>query len=89
VNPNLVRVGHCLPFFRDKRKFRNTILVYTHLVGFEGDEFYSAVAETVDEAKKLVEAGFEYVCNHNDMMIFRKRNEKVRYNLPKSCYKIS
>ena len=50
-----------------------TTLIYTHLVSFEGDEFHSAVAETVEEAKKLVEAGFEYVCNHNDTMLFRKR----------------
>jgi len=50
-----------------------TTLVYTHLVSFEGNEFHSAVAETVEEAKKLVEAGFEYVCNHNDTMLFSKR----------------
>jgi hypothetical protein len=48
-------------------------LIYTQLVEFEGDEYYSAVANNVEEAKKLVEAGFEYVCNHNDTMIFRKR----------------
>jgi integrase len=35
-----------------------TTLVYTHLVSFEGDEFHSAVAETIEEVKKLVEAGF-------------------------------
>jgi len=53
-----------------------TTLVYTHLVSFEGDEFHSAVAETVDEAKNLVEAGFEYVRNHNDTMLFRKKMKK-------------
>jgi hypothetical protein len=53
-----------------------TTLVYTHLVSFEGDEFHSAVAETVDEAKKLVEAEFEYVRNHNDTMLFRKKMKK-------------
>ena len=37
-------------------------LVYTHLISSEGDEYYSAVAKTVDEARKLIEQGFEYVC---------------------------
>ena len=48
-------------------------LIYTQLVEFESDEYCSAVANEVDEAKKLIEAGFEYVCSHNDTMIFRKR----------------
>jgi hypothetical protein len=26
-----------------------------------------------DEAKKLIEAGFEYVCTHESQMLFRKR----------------
>ena len=50
-----------------------TTMIYTHLVQFEGDEFHSATAETVAEAEKLIAAGFEYVCNYNDVMIFRKR----------------
>jgi len=48
-------------------------LIYTHLIKFEGDEYHSAVAKTVDEAKSLIEAGFEYVCTHEDAMLFRKR----------------
>ncbi len=48
-------------------------LVYTQLIGFESDEYYSAVAETVDEARKLLEDGFEYVCQKDDIMLFRKR----------------
>jgi integrase len=48
-------------------------LIYTQLVKFEGDEYNSAVAITVEEAKKLIEAGFEYVCNHENVMLFRKR----------------
>ena len=50
-----------------------TILVYTQLVSFEGDEFHSATAQTIEEAKKLIDAGFEYVCTHNDTMLFKKR----------------
>jgi len=48
-------------------------LIYTQLVNFESDEFHSATARTVGEAQKLIEAGFEYVCTHNDVMIFRRR----------------
>jgi hypothetical protein len=48
-------------------------LIYTQLVEFESDEYCSAVANNVDEAKKLIEAGFEFVCSHNDTMLFRKK----------------
>jgi integrase len=48
-------------------------LIYTQLVEFEGDEYCSAVASGLEEAKKLIEAGFEYVCNHDGLMLFRKR----------------
>ena len=49
-------------------------MVYTHLVDFGDDEFVSQVAKTSEEACKLVEAGFEYVCTASDsLMIFRKR----------------
>ena len=26
-----------------------------------------------DEAEKLVETGFEYICKYNDVLLFRKR----------------
>jgi hypothetical protein len=48
-------------------------LIYTQLVEFENDDYSSAITNNVDEAKKIIEAGFEYVCNHKDVMIFRKR----------------
>ncbi len=48
-------------------------LVYTQLVEFEGDEYCSAIATTIDEAKKLIEPGFDYVCDHEEVMLFRKR----------------
>jgi hypothetical protein len=54
------------------RNIANT-LIYTQLVEFEGGEYSSAVAYNVDEAKKLIEAGFEYICNHENTMLFRKR----------------
>jgi hypothetical protein len=42
-------------------------------MSFESDECHSAVARTVEEARKLVEEGFEYVCQKEDLMLFRKR----------------
>jgi hypothetical protein len=54
------------------RNIENT-LVYTQLVSFESDDYHSAVANTVEEARKLLEQGFEYVCQKDDIMLFRKR----------------
>ena len=48
------------------------MLLYTQLISFESDEFHSATAKTVQDAQKLVEAGFEYVCDFNDTKLFRK-----------------
>ncbi|MGD0979806.1 MAG: site-specific integrase [Candidatus Bathyarchaeia archaeon] len=48
-------------------------LVYTHLIDFEGDEYHSAIAKSVEDARKLLETGFEYVCQKDDIMLFRKR----------------
>jgi hypothetical protein len=54
------------------RSIQNTLL-YTQLVNFESDDFHSATAQTVQEAQKFVEAGFEYVCDFTDVKLFRKR----------------
>jgi hypothetical protein len=56
----------------EDKSIANT-LIYTQLVEFEGDEYCSAVASNVEEAKKLIEAGFEYVCSYGETMLFRKR----------------
>ena len=50
-----------------------TTLIYTQLVNFPNDEYYSAIATTIDEARKLVENGFEYVCDVDGVKLFRKR----------------
>jgi len=54
------------------KNIQNTLL-YTQLISFQSDEFYSATAKTVQDAQKLIEAGFEYVCEFNDVKIFKKR----------------
>jgi len=57
------------------RNIKNT-LIYTQLIknvdGFD-PEYISKVARTVEEARMLVEAGFEYVCDVDGVKIFRKR----------------
>jgi site-specific recombinase XerC len=54
------------------KNIQNTLL-YTQLIIFENDEFHSAIATTVQAAQKLIEVGFEYVCEFNEVKIFRKR----------------
>jgi len=48
-------------------------LIYTQLINFEDDDFNSATAKNVEEAQKLVESGFEYVCDFDNIKLFRKR----------------
>jgi len=50
-----------------------TALVYVRLIAFGEDEFTSAVAKDIQEACKLIEAGFEYVTEMDGAKIFRKR----------------
>ncbi|MEM2255173.1 MAG: hypothetical protein QXD73_06285, partial [Candidatus Bathyarchaeia archaeon] len=37
------------------------------------DEFTVKIAKTPDEIKELLEVGFEYVCEKDGLMFFRKR----------------
>jgi len=41
--------------------------------GNEPDNYTSRIAKTVKEARELVEAGFEYICDIDDVKLFRKR----------------
>ena len=43
------------------------------LFQIRNDEFTVRIAKTLDEACKLVEAGFDYVTDMDDGKIFRKR----------------
>jgi hypothetical protein len=54
------------------KSIKNT-LVYTHLVNFEGEEFVCKVARTVDEARTLIESGFDYVSELDGIQLYRKR----------------
>jgi len=54
------------------KNIKNT-LIYTHLVGDKADEWTCKVATIVDEARQLIEQGFEYVTDIEGMRLFRKR----------------
>ena len=49
----------------------SSTMKYTHLLTFK--EEYACKAKTIDEAKILVEDGFEYVTEVENMQLFRKR----------------
>ena len=55
------------------KRIQNT-LIYTQLVNFQGeDEYICKAASTIEEAKQLIEAGFEYICDIEGVKLFRKR----------------
>ncbi len=51
----------------------NNTLVYTHLVNFGSEEYVCKATGNLDEASKLVEAGFEFVVDMDGVKLFRKR----------------
>ena len=54
------------------KNIKNT-LIYTQLVTFEDDEYICKTTENVKEAKELIEAGYQYVCDMDNLKLFRKR----------------
>lgn len=49
-------------------------MIYTQLIELEeNDQYCTVVAYNVEEARKLLEIGFEFICTHGDVMLFRKR----------------
>ena len=51
----------------------NNTIIYTHLVTFESDDYEVQTAETVEEAKKLGEAGFEHYDTIEQVHLYRRR----------------
>ena len=54
------------------RNIQNT-LIYTQLIDSKDEDYIAKVATSEKEICQLVELGFEYVCDHNENKIFRKR----------------
>jgi hypothetical protein len=46
---------------------------YTHLIQLQDDDYVCKAAQTVKEAKELVESGFDYVTDVEGYKLFRKR----------------
>jgi hypothetical protein len=44
------------------KNIKNT-LMYTQLVQFKDDDYVCKVAKTVEQAKELIEAGLEFICD--------------------------
>ena len=51
----------------------NSTMIYTQLLDFRAEEYHSATARTVEDGEKLIEQGFEYVCDFDGIRLFRKR----------------
>jgi hypothetical protein len=56
----------------EHKRLQNTE-IYTHLIDFESEEYHSATAKTTDEARQLIETGFEYVFDMDSIKLFRKK----------------
>jgi integrase len=55
------------------KSIQNTMR-YVHLVSFQNDDYVCKTAMNTNEAKELIESGFEYVATSQDnIMLFRKR----------------
>jgi len=59
--------------FLGHKNIKNT-LIYTQLVkNIKEDEYIYKIARTPSEIQELIENGFEFVCQKDDMAFFRKR----------------
>jgi hypothetical protein len=54
-------------------KSLNNTMLYTQLVNFKDNDFTAVVAHSEQEACKLIEGGFEFVCDFDGNKVFRKR----------------
>jgi integrase len=50
-----------------------TTLIYIRLIEVKDGEYISAIARTVEEARKLIEDGYDFVCDIDGVKLFRKR----------------
>jgi len=54
------------------KNIKNT-LIYTQLGNLRNYDFICKAAENVKESKELIEAGYESVCEMDNLKLFRKR----------------
>jgi len=68
-------IMHVMQFLghRDIRNTMRYINIADHVFKYKNDEYITRVARNVKGARALLEAGFEYVMERDNLMIFRKR----------------
>lgn len=64
--------------FLGHKRIENT-MKYFGLVHFKDDEFEVTTATTVEEAKQVLSAGFNYVTEKNGIMLFRRPKKFSAY----------
>jgi len=74
TNGNVLTVQRLL----GHKRVENT-MKYISMVHFKDDQFEVATATTVEEAKQVLSAGFEYVTEKNSIMLFRKPKRFSKY----------
>jgi integrase/transcription elongation factor Elf1 len=67
TNGNVLTVQRML----GHKRIENT-MKYIGMINFKDDQFEVATATTVDEAKNILSAGFDYVTEKNGIMLFRR-----------------
>ncbi|MGQ9624561.1 MAG: tyrosine-type recombinase/integrase [Candidatus Bathycorpusculaceae bacterium] len=60
------------------KRIENT-MKYIGMIHFKDDEFEVTTATTVEEAKKILAAGFDYVTEKNGIMLFRRPKRFSKY----------
>lgn len=50
-----------------------TTLRYTQLIAFADNEYTYRVADNLEQAKQLIESGFDYITDIDGHKLFRKR----------------
>jgi hypothetical protein len=65
------RPTSCMQFLG--RRNTKTTLRHLQLIAFTDDECVHKTSDNVDQAKQLIESGFDYVTNIDEHKLFRKR----------------
>lgn len=61
--------------FLGHKNIKNTLIyiqIEEAIFSREAEQYICRIAETINEAKMLIEAGFQYVCDFNGAKMFRK-----------------
>ena len=54
------------------KNIKNTLL-YTQLIDDKEEDYICKIAQTTKEISQLIEDGFEYICEQEELKFFRKR----------------